>query len=49
VPGTNRQAVRLGTWVRSWDGERVIRYRDARTWALESDPFDFAECPLRWR
>lgn len=49
VPGTNRQAVRLGTWVRGWDGEQAIRYRDARTWALEIDPFDFAKCPLRWR
>lgn len=50
VPGTHRLAVRLGTWVRGWDGEQVIRYRDTHTWALERDlPLDFATCPLRWR
>ncbi len=48
VPGTNRQAVRLDTWVRGWDGKQAIRYRDTHTWALEIGPFDFATCPLRW-
>lgn len=45
VPGTTHLAVRVGTRVRGWDGEQVIRYRDTQTWMVETDPM---QCPVRW-
>ncbi|MFQ5856049.1 MAG: hypothetical protein ACE5LU_10435 [Anaerolineae bacterium] len=48
VPGTQRQAVQMSSWVWSWDREQVIRYQDAQTWRVMEETAP-ASCNVRWQ